>query len=153
MSVPPGNDGTTPSRNNATSLPSPDFPATDRRYWAFRLRIAIPFVLLIAAGMLLLGLLLSQLAREVYVQRLTVELHRQARLISEVIAPLDTSSLEATVQRLGNASDSRITIIRADGVVLADSERDPATMGNHANRVEVRQALEGAVGSDERRSV
>ncbi|HEV2108051.1 MAG TPA: ATP-binding protein, partial [Thermomicrobiales bacterium] len=47
----------------------------------------------------------------------------------------------------------RITIIRADGVVLADSERDPATMGNHANRVEVRQALEGAVGSDERRSV
>ncbi|MGB9619032.1 MAG: HAMP domain-containing protein, partial [Armatimonadota bacterium] len=36
--------------------------------------------------------------------------------------------------------------------VIADSERDPATMANHADRPEVRAALSGRVGAARRRS-
>jgi two-component system phosphate regulon sensor histidine kinase PhoR len=46
----------------------------------------------------------------------------------------------------------RITVIRTDGVVLADSEHDPATMENHAGRPEVRRAIAGSVGVASRNS-
>lgn len=46
----------------------------------------------------------------------------------------------------------RITVIRPDGVVLADSDHDPATMENHRDREEVATALNGRPGSAVRRS-
>lgn len=46
----------------------------------------------------------------------------------------------------------RITIINADGKVLADSEKDPNTMENHLSRDEVKQALNGKIKSVERYS-
>lgn len=42
-------------------------------------------------------------------------------------------------------SGARVTVIAADGRVLADSAHDPETMENHANRPEIRQAF--AVGN------
>ena len=39
------------------------------------------------------------------------------------------------------ASGVRVTVITADGVVLADSQSDPQTMENHAGRPEIRDAL------------
>src|SRR5204862_8170555 len=53
---------------------------------------------------------------------------------------------------LGAAIGARITVIRKDGVVLADSEHDPATMQNHRDRPEVQQALHGQLGVSSRRS-
>lgn len=46
----------------------------------------------------------------------------------------------------------RVTIVAADGVVLADSAEDASTMENHATRPEVAAALRGHTGSDTRRS-
>ena len=46
----------------------------------------------------------------------------------------------------------RVTLIREDGVVIGDSEADSRTMQNHADRPEVRQAIELGAGSDERAS-
>ncbi len=40
-----------------------------------------------------------------------------------------------------NASGARVTLIDAQGAVLADSSRDPSTMENHATRPEVQQAM------------
>ncbi len=48
------------------------------------------------------------------------------------------------------ATGLRTTLIDADGVVLADSHSDPAVMENHADRPEVRAALDGAIGRDNR---
>jgi two-component system phosphate regulon sensor histidine kinase PhoR len=142
--------------DNAGRPPSPSDPpplqTTADRYSSLRTRIVVPLILLITVSMLILGLTVSHAAREVYARRLTVELARQARLVSVAIDPLDTSSLDEIVRRSADASDSRITVIRSDGAVLADSDRDPSTMANQAHTVEVRQALAGAVGSDERQS-
>ncbi len=44
------------------------------------------------------------------------------------------------------ASGARVTVIAADGTVLADSQEDPRQMGNHAGRPEVQQALASGEG-------
>ncbi len=49
-------------------------------------------------------------------------------------------------------TDCRITWIAADGAVLYDTQRDAATMENHAQREEVREALEHGVGESSRYS-
>lgn len=44
----------------------------------------------------------------------------------------------------------RVTVVAADGTVIADSAQDPATMENHATRPEIAAALRGVPGSDTR---
>lgn len=51
------------------------------------------------------------------------------------------------VKTHGRASNIRITVIRADGIVLADSESNPDTMDNHIGRPEVTDALARGEGS------
>ena len=51
------------------------------------------------------------------------------------------------------ASGVRVTVITADGVVLADSQSDPQTMENHAGRPEIRDALTKGDGLSVRHSV
>ena len=52
----------------------------------------------------------------------------------------------------GQAAGARATVIDPTGKVLADSEADPGTMENHAQRKEFVAALAGRVGVEERRS-
>jgi len=52
----------------------------------------------------------------------------------------------------GQAAGARATVIDPTGKVLADSEADPASMENHANRKEFAAALAGHIGVDERKS-
>ncbi len=61
-------------------------------------------------------------------------------------------SLRNIVADEGRAAGARATIIDAQGKVLADSEADPASMENHAQRAEFVAALKGGVGTDTRRS-
>ena len=51
------------------------------------------------------------------------------------------------------ASNVRVTVITADGLVLADSQSDPQTMENHAGRPEIRDALTNGEGQSFRHSV
>jgi two-component system phosphate regulon sensor histidine kinase PhoR len=52
----------------------------------------------------------------------------------------------------GQAAGARATVIDSSGKVLADSEADPRTMENHAQRPEFIAALGGRLGTDERSS-
>ncbi len=52
----------------------------------------------------------------------------------------------------GPKAGVRITVIRPTGLVMADSEKDPAQMDNHADRPEIRKALDGHIGSKRRYS-
>jgi two-component system phosphate regulon sensor histidine kinase PhoR len=61
-------------------------------------------------------------------------------------------SLQSTVQDLGKQTGARITLIATDGTVLADSDKDPALMENHAGRPEIKKALSGEIGSSIRYS-
>ena len=55
--------------------------------------------------------------------------------------------LDSLVKDLGPDISTRITIVNADGVVVADSEKDPGLMENHRFRPEILQVLEGEPGT------
>src|ERR1700744_2741827 len=61
-------------------------------------------------------------------------------------------SLQQMATEEARITETRVTIIARDGVVLADSEADPKTMENHAGRPEVADALNGKTGSSTRLS-
>jgi two-component system phosphate regulon sensor histidine kinase PhoR len=61
-------------------------------------------------------------------------------------------SLQQMAAEEARITETRVTIIGRDGVVLADSEADAKTMENHAGRPEVATALRGKVGSSSRLS-
>ncbi len=123
---------------------------------SIRWRIGIVFAVLIIACIGGLGAYLSHLTRSDHLDTLRTQLTDQARLVGDLSAPYfagnQTESLEALAQRLGEQIGARITIINKDGVVLADSEEDPATMDNHSNRPEVIDALSKGTGSSIRYS-
>jgi two-component system phosphate regulon sensor histidine kinase PhoR len=63
----------------------------------------------------------------------------------------EISSLQRWVARIA-ASGARVTVITADGLVLADSQADPHTMENHAGRPEIIQAMAQGSGRSIRHS-
>ena len=67
-------------------------------------------------------------------------------------APAESLQAETWARALPEASPFRITLIRRDGTVLADSRLDAAEAVNHADRPEVRAALSGVPGSARRNS-
>jgi two-component system phosphate regulon sensor histidine kinase PhoR len=66
--------------------------------------------------------------------------------------PEDVARLNEWVAQMA-ASKSRVTIIGSNGQVFAESQSDPQTMENHANRPEVREALANGSGHAIRHSV
>jgi two-component system phosphate regulon sensor histidine kinase PhoR len=66
--------------------------------------------------------------------------------------PVDRAVLRDWVAKMA-ASNVRITVIAADGQVLADSQSDPQTMENHAGRPEIRDAFANGDGRSIRHSV
>ncbi|PYT23331.1 MAG: hypothetical protein DMG57_32325 [Acidobacteria bacterium] len=74
--------------------------------------------------------------------RLTAEAH----ILKGEVADVDPARLENWAKEASTRSQTRVTIVDPQGTVLADSERDPETMENHANRTEILQAHRGQVG-------
>ncbi len=109
------------------------------------------------AGGVYLGRALDQFAVASLETRLATAgrlLHDEARGLLARGAGAD--AISAFVRRAARPTESRVTVIAPDGVVLGDSEVGPADLGrleNHRDRPEVRAALEGRVGRDLRTSV
>ncbi len=78
---------------------------------------------------------------QIYIERTEAELQARARLLSREAEALIRSNqlgvLQAFCREEGVATETRITVISADGRVLADSQEDPARMDNHRLRPEI----------------
>ena len=59
---------------------------------------------------------------------------------------------DEVLARIAASDNLRLTLISADGTVLAESIESDGPMENHADRIEVRDALKGGVGIDQRES-
>ena len=69
------------------------------------------------------------------------------------LAAIGTEQLgEAYLEQL-NEKSGRLTWVDADGTVLYDTQVDAGTMENHADREEIREALETGTGSSNRFSI
>jgi two-component system phosphate regulon sensor histidine kinase PhoR len=62
------------------------------------------------------------------------------------------SSIDDLCKELGGLSSARLTVVLPAGEVIGDSEGDPATMDNHADRPEIKAALAAGRGSAVRAS-
>jgi len=89
--------------------------------------------------------------RDHYITTATESLKNLGITLSTTIKPYleeeRFKELDDLAKELGGQVNTRITIIDPTGVVIADSEKDPAAMENHQNRPEVSQALKGQVGN------
>ncbi len=122
-----------------------------------RSHLALPYVLLILAVMLVLGAYLVIAARNLYTDRLSEQLESQARLVGEIVGPALSAGngvpeIDAVAERLHGEIGSRVTIIAADGTVLGDSGIPGVPAENHGQRPEVVRALRTGVGTAERTS-
>ena len=126
-------------------------------FHSIRWRIAAPYVGLILLATTALTGYFSGLMRQALVADLGDHLTAEARLAGETIAPLlvegeTVETIDPLVKRWGELLQARVTVIRADGVVLGDSHEQPAAMENHLSRPEVQQALADGVGISTRHS-
>ncbi|NKB87238.1 MAG: HAMP domain-containing protein [Acidobacteria bacterium] len=58
----------------------------------------------------------------------------------------DRARAQSMVEEVSRSTGTRVTIVLPDGSVLADSSEDPARMGNHGDRPEIRRALAEGTG-------
>ena len=109
----------------------------------FRSTVAVGLAVLLASLVIIMGALYGYFGH-VQEQQLRDELDIAA-------AAMEQGGGTAYLSKL-QSEDYRITWLRADGTVLYDTRSDAATMENHAQRQEVRQALETGVGESSRYS-
>lgn len=99
----------------------------------------------------LMSVIVDITTRAALIEEVDENLATAARLTRQSL-PEDPDDYQVWAAETFSSGGFRVTLIDADGVVLADSHSDPAVMENHADRPEVQTALDGAVGTDQRPS-
>jgi two-component system phosphate regulon sensor histidine kinase PhoR len=93
----------------------------------------------------------TQVTRNTYVQNLTEQLADKGRMLAVTFGTAEGAAAK-DAQLLERASGGRITVVRADGTVVIDSEANAAGMENHRTRPELAPAFRGGIGHDVRLS-
>ena len=94
--------------------------------------------------------------REIFLSSTAADLESRANLVLPHIQTLldsgDTTAVDALCKQLSRSADTRMTVVLASGVVLADSDEAPQDMENHGSRPEIVEAMRDGVGSSMRYS-
>ena len=123
-------------------------------------KLTLTLVGFVAVSMLVAGLYLSRALDRFAAASLEARLVTAGRLLHDETRGMlsrgaGAEAMGAFVRRVARPTESRVTVIASDGLVLGDSEVAPADLDrleNHRDRPEVRAALEGRVGRDLRTS-
>lgn len=106
------------------------------------------FACMITVAILATTLLLSWVNYEMFKGRVMDDLEAYGRMFAvEMNGEAETQSALHSLEE-----DIRVTLVHEDGTVYYDNFADPNAMDNHADRPEIRQALENGSGSDIRNS-
>ncbi len=116
-------------------------------------RITLPLVVLFGISTLLFTWFFTKTTQDFALQSLTNTLQSEAELLGSQVATVESQAdLQELVSRFSKTLGPRVTVITANGTVLADSEADIERMDNHANRPEILEALESGIGTEVRYS-
>ena len=114
------------------------------------------YLILVLFALLATGWYASHAMRSFYISQIHQDLLHQARFLTPqfipLIAPLDESAVDRFCKQIVLDMATRLTVILPDGRVVGDSETDPHKMENHGERPEIRQALQGQIGTSLRMS-
>ncbi len=123
-------------------------------YW----KITIPFILLLVAGMSLLGSFLVNSQRQTQLNYLQEYLTNKAKLVANAslpafMDPAGQNQLDTLSKKFGDDIQSRVTLIAADGQVVGDSWENPFDLENQAGYPEIVAALQTGLGISQRTSI
>ncbi|OGR93569.1 MAG: hypothetical protein A2992_05510 [Elusimicrobia bacterium RIFCSPLOWO2_01_FULL_59_12] len=127
---------------------------------SFAKKLTASYLFVVAVTLLITGAYLTRRLKANYLMNLETSLSAQALLMRDQVAPVvlgsdGPSALPALVRDLGRRMGYRVTVVRADGVVVGDSElgeSELAGMDNHGNRPEIQSALASGKGGATRYS-
>ncbi len=99
-----------------------------------------------------LGWVIAGTVRDFYMDQLRADLLQEATVAVEVAAPLigdggNGEELAVGVAQLSRGLGARVTVVAADGRVLADSQGGAETMDNQTGRPEIQEAFRRGSGS------
>jgi two-component system phosphate regulon sensor histidine kinase PhoR len=116
-------------------------------------RLALAYTLLLLAAVGLFDMVVLGRVERYNLDRVEADLRERAVLVREAVRGADPWSLQDRVMALKTDTRMRVTLIAADGLVLADTDEDPTHMENHIHRPEVEQARTEEFGTSTRRSM
>ena len=125
-----------------------------------RTRLIWNYIAIVVVILPAISLYLNHALGQMLDGRITEELRVQADLTREFLIEtlpdtLDYKAVDALIDKLGEATEARLTFSGVDGIVWGDTERDGISlrdMDNHLNRPEVRDALSSGSGVADRYS-
>ncbi|MEP0842680.1 MAG: HAMP domain-containing protein, partial [Phycisphaerae bacterium] len=128
--------------------------APGRLFWKLFLGNVALLALVLSTCLWLIGREVSRLQDRELSLRLLNQAHAYRELVQDRFDAAHGRELDALVKRISRdlTVPTRITLIRSDGTVLADSQADPHEMEPHDRRPEVAAALRGGLGEDTRLS-
>ncbi len=112
------------------------------------------YLLITLLSLLAVTIYTASTLQSFFVHETAENLKARARLIEPEMINLlvlaDYDSLQTNARQHGQRSETRITVILPDGIVIADSDQNPERMDPHDDRPEVVAALDGTTGSSTR---
>jgi len=100
------------------------------------LKILFSYLVIVCLSFFVLDLLIKDEIKKVMTDKIETELLNYAELID--LNP--AQKISDQLQQIARISNSRVTLVDAQGRVLADSEKDITTMENHFSRPELQEA-------------
>lgn len=123
---------------------------------SFFFNILISYITIILLFSIILFLFTYNIIRTNYIINLKKELISNAILIEKIIKDdfikENVEIINKNINDIGNELKKRITIIKSDGTVIADSQRSYKFMEKHHDRPEIITALNNQVGESQRYS-
>ena len=96
--------------------------------------------------------------REFYLKETSLNLQAKAFLVQKQFADMLSEGsgtyvhIDSLCKSQGLISNTRLTVMLPDGVIVGDSKEDPRRMENHGSRAEMLKALAGNIGNSIRYS-
>lgn len=120
-------------------------------------RIGAPFILLVTLVFAIFLVVATVVVSRVYIDRLSAQLESQAEIVALAVTDArargdDLDEIVEFLEQSAALADNRMTLIGADGQVLADTGAEESGMDNHGTRPEVLEARERGVGQAKRDS-
>ncbi len=130
---------------------------------SIRWKVALGTLLSMACGLLIAGAMAIQSLERLHLAQQSEVLEAKTKLVEYGLQPLFQSPLPSPTQSrlqemardLGSRASARVTLVAADGTVIADSavrDADLSVVENHRSRPEIQQALTTGHGQDVRTS-
>ena len=123
-------------------------PVRTSLFW----KLGLTYLVLLLAVVASVDFYVGGILRQNYIRATNEHLGSLAQLAKDRPPSLDDPAALASWASWMSRSGARVTVIAADGRVLADSAHDIETMENHSNRPEFRQAMAAGAGRSVRHS-